>query len=119
ANGSTGYTVNGDLELILPIVRQAVELGADVIKADPTDDPRDYHQVIQIAGDIPVLVRGGGRVPDRELLERTAAVLEQGAAGIVYGRNIVQHENPAGITRALMAMLHQGASVDEAEKLIA
>lgn len=119
ADGSTGYTVNGDLDLILPIVRQAVELGADVIKADPTDDPADYHQVVRIAGDIPVLVRGGGRVPDRELLERTAAVLEQGAAGIVYGRNIVQHDNPAGITRALMAMLHKGASVDEAEKLIA
>ncbi|MEC9128848.1 MAG: aldolase, partial [Actinomycetota bacterium] len=65
-DGSTGYTVNGDLDLILPIVRQAVELGADVIKADPTDDPSDYHQVVQIAGNIPVLVRGGGRVPDRE-----------------------------------------------------
>jgi len=118
-DGTTGYTVNGDLDLILPIVRQAVELGADVIKADPTDDPNDYHQVIRIAGDVPVLVRGGGRVPDRELLERTAVVLEQGAAGIVYGRNIVQHEKPAGITRALMAMLHKNASVDEAEKLIA
>ena len=118
-DGSTGYTVNGDLDLILPIVRQAVELGADVIKADPTDDPSDYRQVVQIAGDIPVLVRGGGRVPDRELLERTDAVLAQGAAGIVYGRNIVQHANPAGITRALMAMLHENASVDEAEKLIA
>ncbi|MCH1463766.1 MAG: hypothetical protein L7U46_07785, partial [Candidatus Nanopelagicales bacterium] len=117
--GSTGYTVNGDLDLILPIVRQAVELGADVIKADPTDDPSDYHQVVRIAGDIPVLVRGGGRVPDRELLERTDAVLAQGAAGIVYGRNIVQHANPAGITRALMAMLHENAPVDEAEKLIA
>ena len=116
---ATGYTVNGDLDKILPIVRQAVELGADVIKADPTDDPADYHQVVRIAGDIPVLVRGGGRVPDRELLERTEAVLAQGAAGIVYGRNIVQHKNPAGITRALMAMLHEGASVDEAEKLIA
>jgi class I fructose-bisphosphate aldolase len=116
---ATGYTVNGDLDKILPIVRQAVELGADVIKADPTDDPADYHQVVRIAGDIPVLVRGGGRVPDRELLQRTEAVLAQGAAGIVYGRNIVQHDNPAGITRALMAMLHEGASVDEAEKLIA
>ena len=116
---ATGYTVNGDLDKILPIVRQAVELGADVIKADPTDDPADYHQVVRIAGDIPVLVRGGGRVPDRELLQRTEAVLAQGAAGIVYGRNIVQHNNPAGITRALMAMLHEGASVDEAEKLIA
>ena len=101
------------------VASKLVELGADVSKADPTDDPSDYHQVVRIAGDIPVLVRGGGRVPDRELLERTDAVLAQGAAGIVYGRNIVQHANPAGITRALMAMLHENAPVDEAEKLIA
>ena len=33
-----GYMVDGDLEKILPLVRQAVELGADIIKADPTDD---------------------------------------------------------------------------------
>jgi DhnA family fructose-bisphosphate aldolase class Ia len=45
-------------------------------------------------------------------------VLAQGAAGIVYGRNIVQHENPVGMTNALMAMLHDGASVDEAEKFL-
>jgi DhnA family fructose-bisphosphate aldolase class Ia len=115
---SSSYTVNGDLEKILPIVRQAVELGADIIKADPTDDPSDYHHVIKIASGIPVLVRGGGRVPNRELLERTAGVLKQGAAGIVYGRNIVQHDNPVGMTNALMSMLHDGASVDEAEKFL-
>jgi DhnA family fructose-bisphosphate aldolase class Ia len=53
-------------------------------------------------------------VSDRALLERTAAVLEQGASGIVYGRNVIQHENPAGITAALLAVLHDGISPDEA-----
>lgn len=105
-----GYQVDGDLEKILPLVRQAVELGADVIKADPTDNPADYHQVIQIAGRIPVLVRGGGRVSDEEILQRTHALLGQGAAGIVYGRNIIQHANPAGMTRALMSLVHEGTS---------
>ncbi len=109
-----GYQVDGDLEKILPLVRQAVELGADVIKADPTDDPADYHQVIQIAGRIPVLVRGGGRVSDEEILQRTHTILAQGAAGIVYGRNIIQHANPAGMTRALMALVHEGATPETA-----
>ncbi len=113
---SGGYQVDGDLEKILPLVRQAVELGADVIKADPTDDPADYHQVIQIAGRIPVLVRGGGRVSDEEILRRTHVLLEQGAAGIVYGRNIIQHANPAGMTRALMALVHEGATPATAAK---
>jgi len=113
-----GYLVDGDTDKIMTLVRQARELGADMIKADPTDNVEDYHKVIEVAGDVPVLVRGGGRVDDRTLLERTAAVLAQGARGIVYGRNVVQHENPSGITRALMAVLHDKARVDDALRLV-
>jgi len=113
-----GYMVDGDTDKIVTLVRQAKELGADLIKADPTDNVADYSKVISVAGDVPVLVRGGGRVDDRTLLERTVAVLDQGARGIVYGRNIIQHPNPAGITAALMAVLHRGASVDHALAMV-
>jgi DhnA family fructose-bisphosphate aldolase class Ia len=113
-----GYMVNGDETAITYLVRQAVELGADIVKADPTDDVSDYHKVIAAASGIPVLVRGGGRVSDKEILERTQGLLAQGAAGIVYGRNVIQHPNPKGITRALMAMVHDGASVKTALKLV-
>jgi DhnA family fructose-bisphosphate aldolase class Ia len=114
-----GYMVNGDETAITYLVRQAVELGADIVKADPTDDVSIYHKVIAAASGIPVLVRGGGRVSDQEILERTQGLLAQGAAGIVYGRNVIQHPNPQGITRALMAMVHEGVSVNEALNLIA
>jgi DhnA family fructose-bisphosphate aldolase class Ia len=113
-----GYLVDGDTDKIVTLVRQARELGADLIKADPTDDIADYHRVIEVAGDVPVLVRGGGRVDDQTLLERTAAVLAQGARGIVYGRNVIQHPRPAGITAALMALIHGGASVNDAMAII-
>ena len=53
---------------------------------------------------------------DEEILQRTHAILAQGAAGIVYGRNIIQHANPAGMTRALMAMVHEGATPETAAK---
>ena len=91
--GGGGYESSGDIDRIMGLVRQAVELGADVIKADPTDDISEYHRVVQVAR-VPLLLRGGGRVTDEEILERTHAVLEQGAAGIVYGRNVIQHEQP-------------------------
>lgn len=116
--GGGGYAVDGDTKKIVTLVRQARELGADLIKADPTDNLADYHLVVQAAADTPVLVRGGGRVDDRTLLERTKAVLDQGARGIVYGRNVIQHSNPAGITAALMAVVHENASVDDALALI-
>jgi fructose-bisphosphate aldolase, class I len=109
-----GYMVDGDLRKILPLVRQAVELGADIIKADPTDDLTEYHKVIEIAGRIPVLVRGGGKAADEAILQRTEALMQQGAAGIVYGRNVIQHQNPPGMTRALLAIVHDGATAEQA-----
>ncbi|HEY1794161.1 MAG TPA: hypothetical protein VGG34_14690 [Opitutaceae bacterium] len=112
-----GYMVDGDAGKIIPLVRQAAELGADVIKADPTDDLSLYGRVIETAGGVPVLVRGGGRAPEAEVLARTEEVIRQGAAGIVYGRNIIQHPSPAGFTRALMAIVHDGMSAADAQAL--
>jgi fructose-bisphosphate aldolase, class I len=113
-----GYMVDGDVRKILPLVRQAVELGADIIKADPTDDVAEFHKVIEIAGRIPVLVRGGGKAADEEILQRTEALMQQGAAGIVYGRNVIQHQNPPGMTRALLAIVHDGATAKQAAALL-
>lgn len=117
-NSKGGYMVNGDIGQILPLVRQAVELGADIIKADPCDDVQEYHRVIEIAQGVPVLVRGGGKVSDREILVRTAELMKQGARGIVYGRNVIHNANPTAITRALMAVVHEGATADAAAKYL-
>lgn len=108
-----GYQVDGDVEKIVPLVRLAAEMGADIIKADPTADPADFHRVIEAAR-VPVLVRGGGKEDLRAVFGKSAALLAQGACGLVYGRNIYQHNNPKRIVAALMAMIHRGVSGDEA-----
>ncbi len=108
-----GYMVDGNIDIILPLVRQAVELGADIIKADPCENVEDYHKVVEVAGSIPILVRGGGRADDEELLDRTYKLMKQGVKGIVYGRNVVQHANSGGMTRALMAIVHDGAKPED------
>jgi len=108
-----GYMVDGNIDIILPLVRQAVELGADIIKADPCDKVEDYHKVVEVAGSVPPLVRGGGRAEDEELLDRTYRLMKQGVKGIVYGRNVVQHTNSGGMTRALMAIVHDGAKPED------
>ena len=115
---SGGYMVDGDLDKILPLVRQAVELGADIIKADPCDDISQYHRVIEVAAGRPVLVRGGGKTSAEEIVTRTAELMQQGAAGIVYGRNVIQYERPSQMTRALMAVVHDNATPAEALKLL-
>lgn len=111
------WTVIDDAEANTVLMRQAVELGADVIKADPTDRPQDYGDVLTATG-VPVLVRGGGRIDESQLFRRTAAVLEQGASGLVYGRNVIQHPRPAGIVAALQALVHDRATAEDAEFLL-
>jgi DhnA family fructose-bisphosphate aldolase class Ia len=108
-----GYQVDGNKKLIVALVRQARELGADVIKADPTEHAEDYHEVVQAAR-CPILVRGGGKKPIETVFSEAAAFLAQGAHGLVYGRNIYQHPNPARIVAAFMAMIHDGADAERA-----
>ena len=108
-----GYQVDGDAEKIVTLVRLAAEMGADIIKADPTSNPEDFYRVVEAAR-VPVLVRGGGKEDLRTVLRKSAALLAQGANGMVYGRNIYQHDNPGAVVRALMAMIHDGADGDAA-----
>ena len=118
-SSTDGYGVDGDPNKIIPLVRQAVELGADIIKADPTDDVSIYHKVVETAAGVPVLVRGGGRASDAEIFKRTHALMQQGGAGIVYGRNVIQHPDPTRMTRALMALVHDNATPDQAASILA
>jgi DhnA family fructose-bisphosphate aldolase class Ia len=37
----------------------------------------------------------------------------------VYGRNIIQHANPAGMTRALMSLVHDGTTAAQAAQYLA
>lgn len=101
-----GLVPDGDARTIAALVRQAVELGADLVKADPPDDPAALPDVLRIAGGRPLLVRGGSRGEEAVVLQRTRAAIEAGASGIVYGRNIIQHPDPAAITRAFMDVVH-------------
>lgn len=108
-----GYMVDGDANKIVTLTRLARELGADIVKADPTTHADDFHRVVEAAR-CPVLVRGGGREDLRTVFEKSAALMQQGAVGMVYGRNIYQHTNPGAVVRGLMAIIHDDANGEEA-----
>ncbi|MGO7592093.1 class I fructose-bisphosphate aldolase [Rhizobium leguminosarum] len=108
-----GYMVDGDADKIVTLTRLAREMGADIVKADPTTDAEDFHRVVEAAR-CPVLVRGGGKEDLRAVFDRSAALMRQGAMGMVYGRNIYQHANPSAVVRGLMAIVHEDASGEQA-----
>lgn len=113
-----GYKLNDDIQKTIALARQAVELGADIVKADIAENLSDYHLVVEAASPRPLLPRGGSRVPDQKVLERTHALIQEGAAGVVYGRNIYQHPHPQRMVRACQAIVHEGASVAQAARIL-
>lgn len=113
AGQGAAYGSLGDVEKMVPLVRLARELGADIIKVDPTDNVEEFHRVVEAAR-CPTLVRGGGKGEPGPVLAKSAALMAQGASGMVYGRNVYQHSHPARVVAALMAIIHQGASGQEA-----
>ncbi|MFQ6163585.1 class I fructose-bisphosphate aldolase [Sinorhizobium meliloti] len=108
-----GYMVDGDADKIATLTRLAREMGADIVKADPTTDADEFHRVVEAAR-CPVLVRGGGKEDLRAVFDKSAALMKQGAMGMVYGRNVYQHSNPNAVVRGLMAIVHDNASGEEA-----
>lgn len=106
-------------EKIAAGARIGVELGADMIKTFYTGDPESMRSVIDNAG-VPVVVLGGPKMETaRDILQVIYdAVVVAGAAGVAFGTNIWTHPRPQAITSAIAAVIHSGASVDEALGLV-
>jgi cation diffusion facilitator CzcD-associated flavoprotein CzcO len=104
--------IEAQLDYIMDALRQAGarKITSLSIRADVC---RSYNEVVQAAR-CPILVRGGGKKPIGTVFSEAYAYLQQGAHGLVYGRNIYQHPNPARIVAAFMAMIHEGANVERA-----
>ena len=113
-----GYRSSGYSRTITVLVRQAVELGADIIKTDACDPAKEFGRIVEASGGIPLLVRGGMRKALPELLHQTEELLQLGARGLVFGRNIVQQKEPERVIAALMAMVHDGAAADDAIRFL-
>lgn len=96
-------------------VRVASELDADLIK---TTYPREGFDRAVAATDRPVLIAGGEPDDDRATLEMVAKAMADGAAGVSIGRTIFQHDDPGAITAAIAAIVHDGASTEQASRLL-
>ena len=101
-------------EHVRDAVRVGAELGADIIRTQYTGTVESFRTVL--AGCYaPVVILGGPRMgTDEDLLRTTREALDAGASGVAFGRNIWQHARPGRITAAVAAVVHQGATVEEA-----
>jgi 3-hydroxy-5-phosphonooxypentane-2,4-dione thiolase len=95
--------------------RMAAELGAHFVK---TYYCEDFFKVVE-GCPVPIVMAGGKKIPEREALQMTANAINEGASGVDMGRNIFQSDNPVGMMKAIRAIVHKGASVDEAFEIYA
>lgn len=103
-----------DVDNLKLAVRVGVELGADVIKTYYTGDKNSFKEVVK-ASPIPILVLGGPPVRGLEgFLSMIRDALDAGAKGAIVGRNVWQHTDPVAVAKAVSALIHEDASVDEA-----
>ena len=85
--------------------RVAAELGADVIKTEYSGDPGTMRTVLN-ACPIPILVLGGTRTgSDDDIVQVTQAIVDSGAAGVFFGRNVFQAENIPALMHRLQTVL--------------
>ncbi len=88
--------------------RVALDLGADIMKLNipkPGDQddlqPKDYadlewtyqdgaERVVRTAGRVPVLVSGGSKLSDDDMLAKARTAMTAGATGLIFGRNMWQ-----------------------------
>ena len=66
---------------------------------------------------VPIIVAGGKKIAERDALELTYNSIKGGAVGVDMGRNIWQSKNPVPMIRAVRAIVHGNANVDEAYEL--
>ena len=107
-----------DVELVNHAARVGSELGVDIVKTNYTGDPDSFKEVVEGAL-VPVVIAGGPKVDtDEELLQMVKDSIEVGGAGVAFGRNLFQAENPGKITRAISEVVHNNLEVDEALKFL-
>lgn len=97
-------------------VRLCAELGADIVKTNWPGDPDSFGKLVEATSGIPVVLAGGSRLEDKELLLRMEQAVAAGAIGCSVGRNIFMHRSPEAITRALSRVIRERWSAEKAHE---
>lgn len=110
--------IESDSDTIAYAARIALELGADMVKVKYNGDAPGFAWVTQCAGRVKVVAADPEVASDREVLEMVYAVMQNGGAGVAFGRTVWRHPRPFILSRAIEKIVYEGKSVDEAYALL-
>ena len=95
---SSGLTEDDALAVA---ARSAAELGADIVKIKYPSKGGNLAEVAE-GCPVPILVLGGKKAGDYEVLDMVGKAVNEGAMGVTMGRNVWEREDPADF----MARIH-------------
>lgn len=101
-------------EAVALAARLGAELGADFIKAPYCEE----YTTVTSSTFAPVVILGGSKGSESATLGNIRDALDAGARGVAIGRNVFQCDNPSAMTRAIVAIVHDDAPVDEAMDIL-
>jgi putative autoinducer-2 (AI-2) aldolase len=107
---AVGKEMGRDARYLGLACRIAAEMGAHFVK---TYYCEDFNKIVE-GCPIPVVMAGGKKIPEIDALKMTENAIREGASGVDMGRNIFQSDNAIGMIKAVRAIVHKGATAEEA-----
>ncbi len=105
-----------DPDVVNIAARAGAELGADIVKTNYTGNIDSFKEIVKGAH-VPVIIAGGPKMDTtRDLLQMAHDSIQAGGAGVAFGRNVFQAEDPAKIVSAIAKLLHNNYTVEEVFK---
>jgi putative autoinducer-2 (AI-2) aldolase len=110
---AVGKEMTRDARYLGLACRIAAEIGAHMVK---TYYCEGFAEVVR-STPVPIVVAGGKKLPERDAIGLAHDSVAAGARGVDMGRNIFQSACPVGMIRAVRAVVHDAASIDEAHEV--
>lgn len=85
--------------------RTGLEIGADIIKIEYAGKPKDLQWAVKAAGRTKIVIAGGIKKGEKELLKKVNEIIDSGCIGLAIGRNVWQHPKPLEITKKIKKII--------------
>ncbi len=103
-------------EVVNIATRVGAELGADIVKTNYTGDIDSFRYIVK-GVPTPVVIAGGPKTDTVEdLLQMVYDSIQAGGAGVAFGRNVFQAQDPTKMVMALAKIIHKGYTIEEVLK---
>ncbi len=102
-----GKNVKNDTskDMISYSARVGLELGADIVKIKYGNNANDLKWAVKAAGKAKIVVAGGVKKSEKELLKQVKEIMQAGCIGLAIGRNIWQSKQPLEITNKIKKVI--------------